>query len=121
MMRTIAVAGIADLQYLPQLTGCPAFETTDVPTTFADAPIGVALPPMSVPTESEYARVASSAPGVVAARLLITGTIVAANGMLSTNALATAEIHIMMRTIAKKLPPQIFSIKFAISLKPPVC
>ena len=42
------------MQYLPQPTGCPAFAATDVPTTFALAPIGVAEPPMSVPIDSAY-------------------------------------------------------------------
>ena len=55
--------------------------------------MGVALPPISVPTESPHASVERSAP-VVAASVLMTGTMVAANGMLSTTELATAEIHI---------------------------
>ena len=43
------VAGPEILQYLAQLIGCPDFAETEVPTTFALAPIGVALPPISVP------------------------------------------------------------------------
>ena len=61
----------------------------------AEAPMGVALPPISVPMESPHARVERSAP-VVAASVFITGTIVAANGILSTTELATAEIHSTM-------------------------
>ena len=50
-------AGASHMQYRPQLTGCPALAHIDVPTTFADAPIGVAHPPTSVPIESVQARV----------------------------------------------------------------
>ena len=85
MIITITVAGTADLQYAPQLTGCPALAATEVPTTFALAPIGVALPPMSVPIERAQVIVVRATP-CDAARLWITGIIVAANGMLSTNA-----------------------------------
>ena len=45
---TITVAGTKNLQYLTQLIICPDFAETEVPTTFALAPIGVALPPISV-------------------------------------------------------------------------
>ena len=82
------VAGAIAAQYLPQPIGCPALLATAVPTTLADAPIGVALPPISVPMESVNASTDKSIP-CVAARLLITGIIVAANGMLSIKALAT--------------------------------
>ena len=45
----------------------------------ADAPIGVALPPISVPSASVHARTDKSAPDAVA-RLLMIGIIVAENG-----------------------------------------
>ena len=61
---TISVAGTADLQYLPQPMMCPFLAATDVPTTFADAPIGVAFPPMSVHRESVQASVGSAMPVV---------------------------------------------------------
>ena len=61
---TMTVAGTQYLQYFPQLIGCPFFAETDVPTTFADAPIGVAFPPMSVPRESVQASVGSAMPVV---------------------------------------------------------
>ena len=60
----------------------------EVPATLAEAPMGVALPPMSVPMERVQARVFRSAP-MVADREVITGTMVAAKGMLSTKAEAT--------------------------------
>ena len=91
IVTTIIIAGAAVLQYLPHPIGYPFFAATDVPTTFADAPIGVALPPMSVPIDSVHARQSSNG-WFVPARLLMIGSIVAANGMLSTNALAIAEI-----------------------------
>ena len=71
---------------------------TEIPTTLAEAPIGVALPPISVPIESVHASIGRFAP-LDAASVLMIGTIVAANGILSTKALATAEIHRMMATI----------------------
>ena len=49
---TSTVAGTQYLQYLPQLMGWPLLADTDVATTLADAPMGVALPPRSVPSES---------------------------------------------------------------------
>ena len=42
---TSTVAGTQYLQYLPQLMGWPLLADTDVATTLADAPMGVALPP----------------------------------------------------------------------------
>ena len=45
---TMMVAGAQYRQYLPQVTGCPFLAATDVPTTLAEAPMGVALPPRSV-------------------------------------------------------------------------
>ena len=56
------VAGTSSLQYLPQLTGCPALADDASPTTFAEAPIGVALPPISVPIASDHASVSSGTP-----------------------------------------------------------
>ena len=41
-------------------------DATAMPTTFAEAPIGVALPPMSVPRASVHARTDRSAPEVAA-------------------------------------------------------
>ena len=78
-----------------------------MPTTFADAPIGVAEPPISVPIESDHASVSR---GTTLESPEITGIIVAANGILSTNALAIAEIQITIATIKSALPPLIFSI-----------
>ena len=48
---TMAVAGTADFRYFFQLIGWPSRAAMDVPTTLADAPMGVALPPMSVRSE----------------------------------------------------------------------
>ena len=84
---TMTVAGADTLQYLPQPMIWPFFAATEMPTTLAEAPIGVALPPISVPIDRAQASVAVSTPWV-AARLLITGSIVAAKGMLSIKALA---------------------------------
>jgi len=50
--KTIVVAGIAYFIYFPQLMGCPSLSAIAVPTTLAEAPIGVALPPISVPNAS---------------------------------------------------------------------
>lgn len=90
-----------------------------MPTTLADAPIGVALPPISVPSARVHARTDKSAPDV-AARLLMIGIIVAENGILSMMALATADTHIIMITIKVTFPPLIIWIKLAISSRMPV-
>ena len=82
--------------------GYPHFAETDVPTTLALAPIGVALPPRSVPIDSVHARTLISIPSA-AAIARITGIIVAANGILSTKALVMADTHRMMITILSAL------------------
>lgn len=90
----------------------------------AEAPIGVALPPMSVPRDSDHAsteRYAGSRVPLAAASPLMTGTIVAANGMLSTMELAIAESHTMMIITNITLPPLIISMKFATSSSTLVC
>ena len=96
--KTISVAGANFLQYSPQPIGCPAFAAAEVPTTFADAPIGVAEPPTSVPIARDQASVASNG-SLPADRSLMIGTIVAAKGMLSTNALAMPDTQIIMATM----------------------
>ena len=78
------------------------------------------LPPISVPMASVQASTERSTPEA-AARLLMTGTIVAAKGILSTKALAIAEIHSTMAIISMALLPLIFAIKPAISSRIPVC
>ena len=60
--KTKIVAGANRLQYFPQLIGYPSFAATEVPTTFADAPMGVALPPISVPIDNPHASVDRSIP-----------------------------------------------------------
>ena len=92
------VAGNAVLQYSPQPIGYPSFAATEVPTTLADAPMGVALPPISVARDNVQANVERSAP-VTEARVLIIGIMVAAKGILSTTALQIADTQRMIRTI----------------------
>ena len=92
----------------------------EIPTTFAEAPIGVALPPISVPMARDQAKTGRAIPET-ADRLLITGIIVAAKGILSTKALAIPDIHIIMITIRRLLPWLNFSIKEAITSRTPVC
>ena len=103
---TITVAGARYLQYLPHPTICPFLEAIEMPTTFADAPIGVAEPPISVPMASVHARIDRSTPEL-AANALITGIMVAAKGMLSTNALAIADSHKMIAIISLGSSPLI--------------
>ena len=62
-----------------------------------------------------------SIPGVVAARLVITGIIVAANGMLSMKALATAETMTIIAIIRAIFPPLTFSMIPARIFRTPVC
>ena len=118
---TITVAGAMALQYLPHLMICPSFAAVAIPTTFAEAPMGVALPPISVPMANAQERTVISIPGVVAARLVITGIIVAANGMLSMKALATAETMTIIAIIRAIFPPLTFSMIPARIFRTPVC
>ena len=55
-INTIIVAGTITLQYRPHLIICPFFAAVAMPTTLADAPIGVALPPISVPIANAHAN-----------------------------------------------------------------
>ena len=113
------VAGTALLQYLPHPIGYPFLPATAVPTTLAEAPIGVAAPPISVPIESVHASVARSA-GLEAESPLIIGSIVAAKGILSTNAEAIADIQITIAIIILTFPPLTLLIKLAICSRIPV-
>ena len=58
---TSTVAGAAYLQYFPQPITWPSLAATEMPTTLADAPMGVALPPISVPMDSDEATVVAAA------------------------------------------------------------
>lgn len=117
---TRIVAGTDTLQYSFQLIGCPCLAAIEVPTTLALAPIGVALPPISVPIAKVHDRMDKSTP-VVLANVLITGIIVAANGMLSTKAEAKADTHKMMATMIIIFPPLISPMKLATLIRIPVC
>jgi hypothetical protein len=105
---------------LPQLTGYPSLSAIAVPTTLADAPIGVPLPPISVPKAKAQANGGKLNP-VVFARLLITGTIVAAKGILSIMAEAKADSQRMIDIIKMALPPDISPIYAASIFNVPVC
>jgi hypothetical protein len=50
------ITGKAYLQNLLQEIGKPSFSAIAIPTTLAEAPIGVPLPPMSVPRANVQAR-----------------------------------------------------------------
>ena len=91
-----------------------------MPTTLAEAPIGVALPPISVPIASVHERTESSAP-VVAESVFITGIIVAANGILSINALAIADTQMIIAIITIIFPPLTFPMNCANISRIPVC
>ena len=117
---TSTVAGAAYRQYFPQPIKCPFFAATEIPTTFAEAPIGVPQPPISVPIESAHARTERSMPPACA-RLRITGIIVAANGILSTNALASAYSHSTIATTHFTLFPLTASMIPAKEFRTPVC
>ena len=93
-METI-IEGYATLQYVRQLIGYLFFSATATPTTLAEAPIGVPLPPMSVPNERDHAMGFNSRP-VITERSLMRGAIVAAKGTLSTKEERKADIHNIM-------------------------
>ena len=56
MARTSTEAGAEYLQYRPQEMGWPSRAAMEVPATLAEAPMGVALLPMSVPGGEGPAR-----------------------------------------------------------------
>ena len=91
-----------------------------MPTTFALAPMGVALPPMSVPMDSAQASTARSTPCAADSERM-TGIMVAAKGMLSTKALAIAETQSTMATISMALSPLMSAMKLAMISRIPVC
>lgn len=97
----------------------PCFAAAEIPTTLAEAPIGVALPPMSVPMDKAHASTGRLAFWVTDS-FWMTGIMAAAKGMLSTNALATADSHMMIPTITFTCPPLILLIKPAITARIPV-
>lgn len=90
-----------------------------VPTILAEAPIGVAFPPISVPKASVQAKVSKLKPSEID-KLLITGTIVAAKGMLSTIAENKAESHKIIGIATARFPPEATPIVSATIFKTPV-
>ena len=118
MAITIKVAGTAALQYFFQVMMYPCLAATEIPTTLADAPIGVALPPISVPIESAHANVESCKPSTCD-KVLMIGIMVAANGMLSTNALAKAEMASTSTTVIRAWPLLKAAMPSAISFSTP--
>ena len=82
--------------------------------------MGVAFPPMSVPSASVHARMFTSIPSIDDMDF-ITGIIVAASGILSTNALAIAATQRMIAIISVRFPPLTRAIKSAITESTPVC
>lgn len=101
---TSTVAGAAVRRYLPQLIGYPCLSAIAIPTTLAEAPIGVEFPPISVPSARVQAKTGK---GIAdsAERLAITGTMVAAKGILSTTPEATADTHRIMGITINIFPP----------------
>jgi hypothetical protein len=87
---TRTIAGTAYVRYRPHPMGYPSRSDMAVPTTLAEAPMGVPLPPMSVPSASDHDMARGSNPRLCE-RLPTTGTIVAAKGMVSTNDDAMAD------------------------------
>ena len=79
----------------------------------------MALPPMSAPRASVQASVGNWKPAV-RARLESTGIMVAAKGMLSTTAEATADIHRMMGMTTSISPPETSAMKLARTTSTPV-
>ena len=82
--------------------------------------MGVPLPPMSVPMERVQARAFRSTP-MVAESEVMTGTMVAAKGMLSTKAEAMPDSHRMMMTMRVRLPPVMWAMPWAMASSTPVC
>ena len=73
---------------------------------FADAPVSVPLPPRQAPSESDHHKGSIAfGPPKAGAMPLISGIMVATNGMLSMTADRIAEIHRMIVAATTRLPP----------------
>ena len=86
--------------------GYPSLSAIAVLTTLAEAPMGVALPPMSVPKASAQASGGKGIPALCDIPA-ITGTMVAAKGILSIIADANAENQRITGITILRLPPVI--------------
>ena len=100
--------------------GAPSRAATATPVTLAEAPMGVAMPPMSVPLETVQVSVCRSIPRV-SARESRTGTITAAMGTLSTKAEAMATNQMSTTTVRTGWPPASLARTWARPLSRPVC
>lgn len=67
-------------------TGCQRVATLEAMTMLADAPIKVPLPPKQAPKARAHASGRMEMPSTASTICIITGTMVAVKGMLSTNA-----------------------------------
>ena len=72
---------------------------------FADAPINEPLPPIAEPTERQKNKALLSAPGTVAVRNPITGSMAAVKGIFATIVERIALSHVTAIIESKRLSP----------------
>src|SRR5215510_16382861 len=88
------IMGKASARKVRKRKGTPARSAMPATVRLALAPISVPLPPRQAPSDRDHqSGISASGPPKVGAMLLITGIMVATNGMLSMIADRMAEAH----------------------------
>mmetsp|Transcript_50142 Transcript_50142/g.122371 ORF Transcript_50142/g.122371 Transcript_50142/m.122371 type:complete len:201 (-) Transcript_50142:871-1473(-) len=95
----MSITGKPTFRKALKVTTCPSTSALEAITMLALAPMSVPLPPKHAPKTSAHARGSIESPSTCSTICIITGTIVAVNGMLSTNDEKSAATQ-MMRQIA---------------------
>src|SRR4030095_466112 len=99
------MSGNAIFRYSTKRNDVPARSDSPATTRFADAPINVPLPPRQAPSDSAHHSGSSAAsPPSEGPIALISGSIVATNGMLSMNADRTADAQRITSVVILKSP-----------------
>src|SRR4029453_17655032 len=89
-----SIRGKAILMYSTNRKVVPARSDSPATTRFAEAPISVPFPPRQAPSDSAHHKGSNAAsPPNADPIALISGIIVATNGILSMNADSTADAH----------------------------
>ena len=118
----ISIIGNASIMNGRKRIRCPARSAIPATIRFALAPTSEPFPPRHAPSASDHhSGISPSGPPKLGAIDLISGIIVATNGMLSTTAEATAEIHMMASAVTARSPPVVSRTHPARMASTPAC